>query len=245
MFGSIPRDYIEISGLLFSPSEMKALSGRFPASRCFFFQNTMSVPRSGMQIQSNFLQNIAKDSHAHQRALSSFRIQSGIGAFRDILRFRHANSPQNILVFIYPRIRETHLSQTAAIEPSIFLKNTICQDIPRAPLQSQAAFRQSSHESAFETLQEPVKVSSGIYQSVLGYADSITAASSAQSEMTGAPNERQTSAKRPPIPARRLLPRHIPHMKGFLLSILFRTALFERPSFKRPPLRASLHASLL
>ena len=191
------------------------------------------------------LQNIAKDSHAHQRALSSFRIQSGIGAFRDILRFRHANSPQNILVFIYPRIRETHLSQTAAIEPSIFLKNTICQDIPRAPLQSQAAFRQSSHESAFETLQEPVKVSSGIYQSVLGYADSITAASSAQSEMTGAPNERQTSAKRPPIPARRLLPRHIPHMKGFLLSILFRTALFERPSFKRPPLRASLHASLL
>lgn len=41
------------------------------------------------------LQNTAKDSLAHQRALSSFRIQSGIGAFRDILRFRHANSPQN------------------------------------------------------------------------------------------------------------------------------------------------------
>ena len=58
MFGSIPRDYIEISGLLFSRSEMKALSGRFPASRCFFFQNTMSVPRSGMQIQSIFLQNM-------------------------------------------------------------------------------------------------------------------------------------------------------------------------------------------
>ena len=34
-------------------------------------------------------------------------------------------------------------------------------------------------------------------------------------------------------------------MKGFLLSLLFRTALFKRPSFKRPPLRASLHASLL
>ena len=34
-------------------------------------------------------------------------------------------------------------------------------------------------------------------------------------------------------------------MNGFLLSILFRTALFERPSFKRPPLRASLHAPLL
>ena len=34
---------------------------------------------------------------------------------------------------------------------------------------------------------------------------------------------------------RRLLPRHIPHMKGFLLSLLFRTALFERPSFKRRP----------
>ena len=101
MFGSIPRDYIEISGLLFSPSEMKALSGRFPASRCFFFQNTMSVPRSGMQIQSNFLQNIAKDSHAHQRALSSFRIQSGIGAFRDILRFRHANFPLRIFLYSY------------------------------------------------------------------------------------------------------------------------------------------------
>ena len=109
-----------------------------------------------------------------------------------------------------------------------------------------------------------MKVSSGIYQSVLGYADSITAASSAQSEMTGAPNKRQTSAKRPPIPARRLLPRHIPHMKGFLLSILFRTALFEqlfsngllssarpferpftRPSFKRPPSSNPSRALLL
>ena len=52
-------------------------------------------------IRGIFLQNIAKDSHAHQRALSSFRIQSGIGAFRDILRFRHANFPLRIFLYSY------------------------------------------------------------------------------------------------------------------------------------------------
>ena len=142
--------------------------------------------------------------------------------------------------------QQTFQTKTAAIEPSIFLKNTICQDIPRAPLQSQAAFLQSSHESAFETLQEPVKVSSGIYQSVLGYADSITAASSAQSEMTGAPNERQTSpdsgAQTAPTthPAHERLSFECLFSNGLLSSARPFARPFTRPSFERPQLQHAL-----
>lgn len=85
-----------------------------------------------------------------------------------------------------------------------------------------------------------MKVSSGIYQSVLGYADSITAASSAQSEMTGAPNKRQTS---PDSGAQTAPTTHPAHERLSLeppfSNSSFRTAFFQAPA---PPLSALLRA---
>ena len=110
-----------------------------------------------------------------------------------------------------------------------------------------------------------MKVSSGIYQSVLGYADSITAASSAQSEMTGAPNKRQTSpdsgaqtaptthpaherlSLEPPFsnssfrtaffqaPAPSSVPSRAPPLSVLLRAVPFGAALLRTPSFERPP----------
>ena len=97
-----------------------------------------------------------------------------------------------------------------------------------------------------------MKVSSGIYQSVLGYADSSTAASSAQSEMTGAPNVPQTSPDSGAQTAPTTHPAHerLSFEHPFSNSS-FRTAFFqapapsrahplstppsEQPSFERPP----------
>ena len=110
-----------------------------------------------------------------------------------------------------------------------------------------------------------MKVSSGIYQSVLGCADSITAASSAQSEMTGAPNKRQTSpdsgAQTAPTthpaherlslespfsnssfrtaffqaPAPSSVPSRAPPLSVLLRAVPFGAALLRTPSFERPP----------
>ena len=110
-----------------------------------------------------------------------------------------------------------------------------------------------------------MKVSSRIYQSVLGYADSITAASSAQSEMTGAPNKRQTSpdsgAQTAPTihpaherlsfehpfsnssfrtaffqaPAPSSVPSRAPPLSVLLRAVPFGAALLRTPSFERPP----------
>ena len=84
-----------------------------------------------------------------------------------------------------------------------------------------------------------MKVSSGIYQSVLGYADSITAASSARSEMTGAPNERQTSPDSGAQTAPTTHPAHerLSFEHPFSNSS-FRTAFFQAPA----PLSALLRA---
>ena len=94
-----------------------------------------------------------------------------------------------------------------------------------------------------------MKVSSGIYQSVLGYADSITAASSAQSEMTGAPNERQTSPDSGAQTAPTTHPAHerLSFEHPFSNSS-FRTAFFQAPApssvpSRAPPLSALLRAS--
>lgn len=94
-----------------------------------------------------------------------------------------------------------------------------------------------------------MKVSSGIYQSVLGYADSITAASSAQSEMTGAPNERQTSPNSGAQTAPTTHPAHerLSFEHPFSNSS-FRTAFFQAPApssvpSRAPPLSALLRAS--
>ena len=93
-----------------------------------------------------------------------------------------------------------------------------------------------------------MKVSSGIYQSVLGYADSITAASSAQSEMTGAPNKRQTS---PDSGAQTAPTTHPAHERLSLeppfSNSSFRTAFFQAPApssvpSRVPPLSALLRA---
>ena len=114
-----------------------------------------------------------------------------------------------------------------------------------------------------------MKVSSGIYQSVLGYADSITAASSAQSEMTGAPNERQTSpdsgAQTAPTthpaherlsfehpfsnssfrtaffqaPAPSSVPSRAPPLSVLLRAVPFGAALLRTPSFERPSFNCS------
>ena len=114
-----------------------------------------------------------------------------------------------------------------------------------------------------------MKVSSGIYQSVLGYADSITAASSAQSEMTGAPNKRQTSpdsgAQTAPTthpaherlsfehpfsnssfrtaffqaPAPSSVPSRAPPLSALLRAVPFGAALLRTPSFERPSFNCS------
>ena len=93
-----------------------------------------------------------------------------------------------------------------------------------------------------------MKVSSGIYQSVLGYADSITAASSAQSEMTGAPNKRQTSPDSGAQTAPTTHPAHerLSFEHPFSNSS-FRTAFFQAPApssvpSRVPPLSALLRA---
>ena len=84
-----------------------------------------------------------------------------------------------------------------------------------------------------------MKVSSGIYQSVLGYADSITAASSAQSEMTGAPNKRQTSPDSGAQTAPTIHPAHerLSFEHPFSNSS-FRTAFFQAPAPSSVPSRA-------
>ena len=84
-----------------------------------------------------------------------------------------------------------------------------------------------------------MKVSSGIYQSVLGYADSITAASSAQSEMTGAPNKRQTSPESGAQTAPTTHPAHerLSFEHPFSNSS-FRTAFFQAPAPSSVPSRA-------
>ena len=94
-----------------------------------------------------------------------------------------------------------------------------------------------------------MKVSSGIYQSVLGYADSITAASSAQSEMTGAPNERQTSPDSGAQTAPTTHPAHerLSFEHPFSNSS-FRTTFFQAPApssvpSRAPPLSALLRSS--
>ena len=91
-----------------------------------------------------------------------------------------------------------------------------------------------------------MKVSSGIYQSVLGCADSITAASSAQSEMTGAPNERQTS---PDSGAQTAPTTHPAHERLSLeppfSNSSFRTAFFQAPAPSSVPSRAPPLSALL
>ena len=91
-----------------------------------------------------------------------------------------------------------------------------------------------------------MKVSSGIYQSVLGCADSITAASSAQSEMTGAPNKRQTS---PDSGAQTAPTTHPAHERLSLESPFsnssFRTAFFQAPAPSSVPSRVPLLSALL
>ena len=84
-----------------------------------------------------------------------------------------------------------------------------------------------------------MKVSSGIYQSVLGYADSITAASSAQSEMTGAPNKRQTSPDSGAQTAPTTHPAHerLSFEHPFSNSS-FRTTFFQAPAPSSVPSRA-------
>ena len=84
-----------------------------------------------------------------------------------------------------------------------------------------------------------MKVSSRIYQSVLGYADSITAASSAQSEMTGAPNKRQTSPDSGAQTAPTIHPAHerLSFEHPFSNSS-FRTAFFQAPAPSSVPSRA-------
>ena len=83
-----------------------------------------------------------------------------------------------------------------------------------------------------------MKVSSRIYQSVLGYADSITAASSAQSEMTGAPNKRQTSPDSGAQTAPTIHPAHerLSFEHPFSNSS-FRTAFFQAPAPSSVPSR--------
>lgn len=84
-----------------------------------------------------------------------------------------------------------------------------------------------------------MKVFSGIYQSVLGYADSITAASSAQSEMTGAPNKRQKSPDSGAQTAPTTHPAHerLSFEHPFSNSS-FRTAFFQAPAPSSVPSRA-------
>lgn len=82
----------------------------------------------------------------------------------------------------------------------------------------------------------------------MGYADSITAASSAQSEMTGAPNERQTSPDSGAQTAPTTHPAHerLSFEHPFSNSS-FRTAFFQAPApssvpSRVPPLSALLRA---